>query len=346
MKRILKFAYPVLTSILFYLFFFVTAFVINVAFSNDGWGGLGLALLAIALWVLAIIPVVCYFYGKMIRNEKLKWFFAVYNALITALSYIFPFMREDETYQYGLVLFVWVLLWSLVFSSKRKKDIAETESCSGEPKTISRADMLLQNKKHRSVAICFTVIYAIESILFEKIGTILSEHYYTVFLQITPIALVLVFLLSTNTVSKYKHWLLTGAFGIVLLTNINSCLLNFNYWLNYGNKYNHAVSLVFACLNTASAVVMVIGSVCDLKFINLLKYGALSKAVIVFINAVITVFSIFANAETVELAFKRLGLLYDVFLGSLCCILFFVGIFIFSLGKLNSQQPQNISDNE
>ena len=329
MKKILKFVYPVLTSILFYVFFFVTASIINLTYSNDGWGGIGLALLAIALWVLAVIPVVCYFYGRMIRNEKLKWFFVVYNALITALSYIFPFMREDETYQYGLVLFVWVLLWSLVFSSKRKKDIAETESDSGESEAISRADMLLQNKKHRSVAICFTSIYAIESILFEKIGTILSEHYYTVFLHITPIALVLVFLLSTNTVSKYKHWLLTGAFGIVLLTNINSILLNFNYWLTYGNKYNNAVSLVFACLNTASAVAMVIGSVCDLKFIYLLKYGALAKAVILLINAVITVVSVFVKAETVELAFERLGLLYDVFLGSLCCILFFVGIFIF-----------------
>lgn len=74
MKKILKFVYPVLTSILFYVFFFVTASIINLTYSNDGWGGIGLALLAIALWVLAVIPVVCYFYGRMIRNEKLKWF--------------------------------------------------------------------------------------------------------------------------------------------------------------------------------------------------------------------------------------------------------------------------------
>ncbi len=347
MKKILKFAYPVLTSLLFYVFFFVMVFAINYAYSGEGYGGLGLALLLIVLWVLVAVPLSCYFYGKIIRNEKHKYLYATYNAFITALVYFLPFASEDETYQYGLILFGWVLLWSLVFTAIQRSDLPVAENDNDTSvKTLSRAELLLQNKKNRMVALCFTVILTIETVLFTRISTLFSERYYEVFLEITPLAIVLIFLLGKNMDGKYRAWLLTGAFGIVLLTNINSIIFNVKYAITYGNIYNHIISLVFSCLVALSSALMVTGTVCDFKFIRFLKYGALAKAVIPLANIVLTVVNIVIKAETVAQVFERIGLILDALLGALCSSLFCFGIFVLACGKLNHPQAEITEENK
>lgn len=70
--------------------------------------------------VLVTVPVYCFIYGyKILRHEKKKPLFALYNALVLVLAYLLPFCREEETYLYSLLLFLWAGLWSalpLLFS--------------------------------------------------------------------------------------------------------------------------------------------------------------------------------------------------------------------------------------
>ena len=73
---------------------------------------------------LLAVPVYCVLYRlKILQHEKKKPLFAFYNALVLTLAYLLPFCMEEETYTYGALLFVWVLLWSLLpllFRKKRK----------------------------------------------------------------------------------------------------------------------------------------------------------------------------------------------------------------------------------
>ncbi len=123
MKRIMPFLFPVINGLLFYVFFFIVAFLINFYYpsSDGGYGGLGLALMLIGLWPLVMLPIGAAIYGKMIRNHKFRILFCLYHSLITAFIYIFPFSKEDETYAIGLILFLYNLFLSVCFSMKLDK---------------------------------------------------------------------------------------------------------------------------------------------------------------------------------------------------------------------------------
>ena len=127
MKKLKKFIYPFIFSIVFIVFWIAVALTINATTSNEGYGGLGLAILILFAWIFIVLPIYCVKYSKIIIDEKLRFLFPFYNAFILSFFYLIPFSLEDETYIYGFILFVWVALWTFVplvirLNSTKKQD--------------------------------------------------------------------------------------------------------------------------------------------------------------------------------------------------------------------------------
>lgn len=83
------------------------------------------ATMILTLFLIAV-PCHCFVYGrKILRCEKRKFIFSLYNALVLTLSYLLPFCMEGETYLYSALLFMWALLWSalpLLFRKREKSN--------------------------------------------------------------------------------------------------------------------------------------------------------------------------------------------------------------------------------
>ena len=120
MKKVNKYIYPFNFSICFFVFYFFLAFYISVA-GFDGYGGLGVALLIIALWVLLMVPIYCFMYSKLIYELKWKFLFIIYNSLVVSLCYTGPFLMAatpngdaDVVLKIALALFSWVAICTYV----------------------------------------------------------------------------------------------------------------------------------------------------------------------------------------------------------------------------------------
>lgn len=127
MKKVKKFIYPFIFSIMFIVFWIAVALTTNATTSNEGYGGLGLTILILFAWIFIVLPIYCVKYSKIIIDEKLRFLFPFYNAFILSFFYLIPFSLEDETYIYAFILFVWVALWTFVplvirLNSTKKQD--------------------------------------------------------------------------------------------------------------------------------------------------------------------------------------------------------------------------------
>ena len=75
MKKAKKYVYPFVFSIGFYVFYIILGTIINTL-DFEGYGGLGLFMLIIILWILVATPIFCFKYcksgGKRIIY-KCKW---------------------------------------------------------------------------------------------------------------------------------------------------------------------------------------------------------------------------------------------------------------------------------
>ena len=119
MKKAKKYIYPPVFSICFFVIFAVLGIVINKFYNN--YGGLGLALLFIMLWILVATPIFCFKYSKLIYEEKWKFLFIIYNSLVISLCHTGPFLISaipgndaDIIIKITLALFGWVALCTYV----------------------------------------------------------------------------------------------------------------------------------------------------------------------------------------------------------------------------------------
>ena len=119
MKKAKKYIYPFIFSICFYMLFGIV-YILILKFYNN-YGGLGLALLFIILWMLVATPMFCFKYSKLIYEEKWKFLFIVYNSLVIAICYTGPFlisaMPGNDAYiivQITIALFGWIVLCTYV----------------------------------------------------------------------------------------------------------------------------------------------------------------------------------------------------------------------------------------
>ena len=117
--KIKKYIYPPVFSICFFVIFAVLGIVINKFYNN--YGGLGLALLFIMLWILVATPIFCFKYSKLIYEEKRQFLFIIYNSLVISLCHTGPFLISaipgndvDIVIKITLGLFGWIALCTYV----------------------------------------------------------------------------------------------------------------------------------------------------------------------------------------------------------------------------------------
>ncbi len=120
MKKLKKYIYPFIFSICFFLTYIILAIVLEIVLPSGDYAGLAYAGIALIIWISVVIPVYCIKYYKLIREEKLKFLFAVYNPLVIAFCYSFPFLKGtgsssfDSILKIAIFLFVWVAIWTFI----------------------------------------------------------------------------------------------------------------------------------------------------------------------------------------------------------------------------------------
>ncbi len=127
MKKVFQWCCPIVFSIVSFLVFYISIIIIDEFIETEGYGGIGIAALVVFVWILIAIPIYCYFYRKLVRNERLKLLFALYNPLVISCSYTLPFLISsggDDIViisQIAIVLFIWVATWSFEPSVTQSK---------------------------------------------------------------------------------------------------------------------------------------------------------------------------------------------------------------------------------
>ena len=99
---------------------FGTVYILILKFYNN-YGGLGLALLFIILWMLVATPMFCFKYSKHIYEKKQKFLFIIYNSLVLSLCYTGPFLVAaipgndvDIVIKITVALFGWIAICTYV----------------------------------------------------------------------------------------------------------------------------------------------------------------------------------------------------------------------------------------
>ena len=104
--------FPFLISAVFYGFIFLSIFQLPDPI---------VAALVIGIAMVILLPVACGLYGrKVLLHSNQKIGFSLYNALAITLPYILMYLDEGETYMYGLILFAWTFLWTILFTFKKE----------------------------------------------------------------------------------------------------------------------------------------------------------------------------------------------------------------------------------
>lgn len=152
---------------------------------------------------------------------------------------------------------------------------------------------------------------------------------------ITPI-LVLLLLLTSQKEYPLKKWLFPIAFGITVLRSFISLFSNFSIiGLLISEPKNHLI-LFCSCLMFLSVILMFIGTFFSCKYINLMKYGALSYAILNIVTLIIDFISIggFAYLKSIPMGVSPINI--TVLIRAVSCILFYIGIFILTTNKKKS----------
>ncbi len=113
MNKFKKYFYPFAFLGCFILIYMILAYiltdVVNMGFEAVAW----VVLFCIG-WILFVLPFYCIKYSKVIQCEKVKFLFVAFNSFVITLLYMLPFIKEDETYIYGFILFSWVTIWTVI----------------------------------------------------------------------------------------------------------------------------------------------------------------------------------------------------------------------------------------
>ena len=341
MKKVKKYVYPFIFSIGFFVFYVVLGVVINKFYGNrEGYGGLGLFMLFIILWVLVAIPVYCFRYCKLIRQEKHKFLFGFYNPFVVVLCHIGPFIISagpsslNVIIKIAIFLFVWALFWNVLLFKPREKSCEESEQLS-EKKT--ETSLLLQNKTKNIIAICFTSLYMINLATDSVTWQLYSLSNFLIYtLPLFSAGLFLLFLLLKNANYIFKIWLLPMALAGELISglfSICSSLRNMDIQLKYIPLY--PVNFAFSCLMVILSAIMFTGALFNFKYINLLKYGALGYVILSVGLLIFNMINVGGIAyHQIDLN-GTLALNTSVVIRSLIRASYFIGIFILPTNKRN-----------
>ena len=334
MQKIEKFIYPFAFVIISFIFLLVSSGIANMFFHGD-WSALAVLFIAVAILGSIILPIYCVKYSKIIQGEKFKVLFAIYNALVIVGSYMLPLIEFEETYGYGIIIFIWALFWSVLRLNFHTNTCENEENPSKEKADIT--NLLLQNQKKNIVAICITCLYIITLAREPMAWQLYSRSYiFTFTLPLLSAFLFLVFLFSKNANYSLKSWLLPFALAGELISglfSICSSLRNMDIQLKYIPLY--PVNFAFSCLMVILSAIMFTGALFNFKYINLLKYGALAYAVLCLCSTIIEFLNVggIAYIQSVPAEYSAINIVALVQLVSRA--LFYIGIFIITTNKRN-----------
>ena len=120
-KWLFPIAYVIISIVIFLLIG-----VLGVFGNGDGtgYGGVVIILCGIIFYCLIIVPAMCLVYSKRcLSGERFRVLFTFYQSLLISLPYLILFIKDNETFLYSLILFVWCELWSLLGLVKFKRKI-------------------------------------------------------------------------------------------------------------------------------------------------------------------------------------------------------------------------------
>ncbi len=136
MKKIKKYVYPYIFSAIFLILYITLAFILTkvISFPNGSYAPAALAVLFTFVWILIVLPIYCVKYSKIIVNERLNFFFVIYNFLILAIIHVLPFNLQNEK-RIVIDFLIWVSVWCVVplvirLIHRKRKEKATTEETS------------------------------------------------------------------------------------------------------------------------------------------------------------------------------------------------------------------------
>lgn len=327
MKKAKKFIYPFLFSLAFYLAFIVVMLLINTFVTGDGYGGLGLFFIFLLAWCYLLVPLYCVKYTKLIKDEKLKYLFAAYNFVILSAIHTAGVIFSRDAFLFALAFIAWVAIWTFVplalrLAAQKKKEMEEAEG--QEEKPCCETNPFLQNKKRRIIAVCFSGLFLTSLVFSSEFFSMLTFQNSRYVLSLIPIIAIFIFLILANKSYPLKNLLLPIAFGIRLTSNLfNICSTIFSSYISYVGILNFVLSFVLCLIFGA----MFIGTILKEKGLFLLKYGALSCALITTVNYIRTLISWSGDfVGTLDLNFFWLH--RDLFLQPILLVTFYIGLFI------------------
>lgn len=197
---------------------------------------------------------------------------------------------------------------------------------------------IFSDKKKNILAICFSLFYIVMLFLriditrlpfFQNIRYALNSLFIYLTPMITPI-LVLTLIITYKRDYKFKTWLLPIALGVNLILSVITQISNLASIQVILSLYRMQYMPIYLCsfLMCVVSALMFIGALFASKCIKLLKYGALSYAILNCIILIIDFITLggFAYIQLVPNGFSAVNISALVRLVS--CTLFYIGIFV------------------
>lgn len=149
---------------------------------------------------------------------------------------------------------------------------------------------------------------------------------------LTPI-FVLCFLLLINREYGFKSWLLPISFAIKFILIFMSICSSISLLplMDLASVPIYYTLLACSFLNCLSLLCMFVGGLFNFKYLNLLKYGSLAASITVSLSPVIEFVFLggFAYLKSIPEGYAKIN--YISLLTNISAILFYIGIFIFTL---------------
>ena len=320
MNKVKKWIYPPIFSVFSYVCVAFLTVLIDTFF-YEGFAGLGVIIIALMVWVWLIIPFYCIIYSKAIQNEKLKFLFAAYNSLVIIISYMAPFFKESDVYVYALLVFAWLLLWSVLPIVARSLSLKKETATDEEP--IYSGNPLLQNKKKKIIAICFTCLYLLTLVIRSDFLKFLAFQDFLYGLSVISAALILIFLFSKNNGTRLEKCLLPIALGATFFSYFISIISSITSISYFVSEPLYIIRFLCSCLMCVAVALMFVGTLSDFKHIKLLKFASLRCAVLKSISTITAFIQLPLESLSISIPFVSE-------------ILLFIGIFILATNKADA----------
>ena len=142
MEKMKKFLYPFVFSAAFLILYGVLALLLTTVFSfpNGSYASAALVVLFALAWVLLALPIFCIRYSKIVVDEKLRFLFSAYNALLIIVAHLLPFNWQGET-----AILVFFMLWGVFWTFS--------------PLLVRLLFRRLKDEKHQElVVLCFCLL--------------------------------------------------------------------------------------------------------------------------------------------------------------------------------------------